>query len=151
MFRVFSRIYILLYVYDFGVWHVWWVLYKIILLVLKQFLLTHTNFIRHLITFYHNFCNIIQELETIIYFHSCYNSFATTQSCIDTSLTIRTHCPEFFANRDVLGKDVEAQMNLMYVHYTVRNFLIYWRFSHLSIFFIFKAVHAIARIDTRWL
>lgn len=55
----------------------------------------------------------LTELEIIIYFHSCYNSFATTQSCIDTSLTIRTHCPEFFANRDVLGKDVVAQMNLM--------------------------------------
>ncbi|XP_037037520.1 alpha-tocopherol transfer protein-like [Bradysia coprophila] len=55
----------------------------------------------------------LTELEIVIFFHSCYNSVVMTQLRIDAAFTIRTHCPEFFANRDVLGKDVVAQMSLL--------------------------------------
>ncbi|KAJ6634789.1 hypothetical protein Bhyg_13368, partial [Pseudolycoriella hygida] len=55
----------------------------------------------------------LNELEIIVYLHSCYNSLEAAKVCIDTAFTIRTHCPDFFANRDVLGKDVEGQMGVM--------------------------------------
>lgn len=34
---------------------------------------------------------------------------------MDTYHTTRTHCPEFFAKRDVNGADVAAQMKVLYV------------------------------------
>ncbi|XP_017781335.1 PREDICTED: alpha-tocopherol transfer protein-like [Nicrophorus vespilloides] len=42
----------------------------------------------------------ITELQLILFLHSCYYSIEATKKCIDYFYTARTHCPEFFKDRD---------------------------------------------------
>lgn len=58
---------------------------------------------------------LISELEALIFLHACYNSMEKAKIAMDTYHTTRTHCPEFFAKRDVNGADVAAQMKVLYV------------------------------------
>lgn len=53
------------------------------------------------------------ELEALIFYHACYNSVERAKSCMDAYYSVRTHSPEFFANRDVAGADIAAQMKIM--------------------------------------
>lgn len=53
------------------------------------------------------------ELEAIIFLHACENSMEKAKVCMDTYHTTRTHCPEFFGNRDVFGQDVSNQMKTL--------------------------------------
>lgn len=55
----------------------------------------------------------VLELEALIFLHACHNSVEKAKICLDTYYTCRTHCPEFFAKRDVNGADVKAQMEIL--------------------------------------
>ncbi|XP_031637357.1 alpha-tocopherol transfer protein-like [Contarinia nasturtii] len=57
----------------------------------------------------------ITELDAIIFLHACNYSVEKAKICMDTYYTIRTHCPEFFGQRDVNGHDITAQMNILAV------------------------------------
>lgn len=52
-------------------------------------------------------------METIVFLHSCYYSIENAKLCIDTYYTFRTHCPEFFENRNLKGKELQLAMNTM--------------------------------------
>lgn len=45
----------------------------------------------------------ITDSELALFFHSNYYRLEPTKVTIDTYYTVRTHVPEFFANRDPLG------------------------------------------------
>lgn len=59
------------------------------------------------------FSNCFIELEAIIFLHACYYSVEKAKTCMDTYHTTRTHCPEFFAKRDVNGTDIAGQMKIL--------------------------------------
>lgn len=56
------------------------------------------------------------ELEAAIFLHACYYSVEAAKTCLDAYHTTRTHVPEFFGNRDVLGQDIQSQMKILLVH-----------------------------------
>ncbi|KAK9754081.1 CRAL/TRIO domain [Popillia japonica] len=56
----------------------------------------------------------IDELEIILFLHSCYYRIEPTKTCIDNFYTIRTLCPEFFANRDPRTNPAETLNLLLY-------------------------------------
>lgn len=57
--------------------------------------------------------SIDAELEAIVFLHACGYSMEKAKICMDTYHTTRTHCPEFFAKRDVFGPDVVGQMKIL--------------------------------------
>lgn len=54
----------------------------------------------------------VAELEAIFFFHSCKCDIEAAKKCIDTYFTVRTMCPEFFGNRDVLGDDFTRRVKV---------------------------------------
>lgn len=60
-----------------------------------------------------NLISFFSELEALIFLHACNYSIEKAKICMDTYHTTRTHCPEFFANRDVNGSDVQSQMKIL--------------------------------------
>lgn len=57
----------------------------------------------------------LNELEVILFVYSCYNRVELAKQTIDIYYTTRTHCPEFFSNRDINGSDVSNAMNVVAV------------------------------------
>ncbi|GLV38431.1 uncharacterized protein CBL_13018 [Carabus blaptoides fortunei] len=55
----------------------------------------------------------ISELEIILFLHSCYNSQEAAKVTIDNYYTCRTHCPEFFENRDSSTPALQKSMEVM--------------------------------------
>lgn len=54
----------------------------------------------------------ISDSELAIFLHSNYYLMEPTKTTIDTFYTIRTHVPEFFANRDPVGsKELRKMFN----------------------------------------
>lgn len=51
------------------------------------------------------------EFEMILFFHACECKVEATKVCIDNYYTVRTHCPEYFAKRDVRAKDLAQVMD----------------------------------------
>lgn len=60
-------------------------------------------------------CVFCIELEAIVFLHACNYSMEKAKICLDTYHTTRTHCPEFFGNRDVFGEDITSQMKILWV------------------------------------
>nr|XP_022907105.1 alpha-tocopherol transfer protein-like [Onthophagus taurus] len=42
----------------------------------------------------------INELQLILFLHSCYYKLEPTKTCIENFYTVRGHCPEFFSKRN---------------------------------------------------
>ncbi|XP_017781318.1 PREDICTED: alpha-tocopherol transfer protein-like [Nicrophorus vespilloides] len=54
----------------------------------------------------------IDELQVILFLNACYYSNEATKRCIDNFYTIRTHCPEFFANRNPKSKQLKEGLDI---------------------------------------
>lgn len=48
-----------------------------------------------------DFLCFISEIEVILFLHSCKYSTEYAKQVIDSFLTCRTHCPEFFKDRSL--------------------------------------------------
>lgn len=48
-----------------------------------------------------------------MFVHACRYDLDKAKKCMDLYYTIRTMCPELFGNRDVLGADIQAQMDIL--------------------------------------
>lgn len=59
-----------------------------------------------------NSFHLFPELESIIFIHACNNDIEKAKQCSETYYTVRSHCPEFFAKRDVFGEDIKARMKV---------------------------------------
>lgn len=55
----------------------------------------------------------ISESYVILFYHACHYSSEQTKNTIDIHYTIRTHCPEFFANCDPLSAELEKVMRIL--------------------------------------
>lgn len=54
----------------------------------------------------------IADLHLLLFLHSNYNSIEAAKNTVESFFTIRSHVPEFFANRDPLGsKDLRQAFN----------------------------------------
>ena len=53
------------------------------------------------------------EMEAIVHLHAWDYDIERTKKCIDMFYTMRTHTPEFFANRNAFGADITAQMQVL--------------------------------------
>lgn len=52
-------------------------------------------------------------MEAIIFLHAWEYDIERTKKCMDMFYTTRTHTPEFFANRNVFGVEIVAQMKVL--------------------------------------
>lgn len=55
----------------------------------------------------------ISEYEMSFFLYSCHYSVELAKQTLDTYFTTRTHCPEFFGDRDPLKSDMERIMNVI--------------------------------------
>ncbi|XP_044740731.1 alpha-tocopherol transfer protein-like [Chrysoperla carnea] len=55
----------------------------------------------------------VTELEIILFLHSCYYRMELAKITIDNYYTVRTHCPEFFCNRDAKNKTVKEILDVI--------------------------------------
>lgn len=58
----------------------------------------------------------ITELEIILFLHCTFYSLEGAKTVIDTYYSCRTHCPEFFDNRDPNGSLVQEQDVVLFYH-----------------------------------
>ncbi|KAK5638182.1 hypothetical protein RI129_012477 [Pyrocoelia pectoralis] len=54
----------------------------------------------------------VSELHLMFFLHSCYYNIEMAKSAIESFFTIRTHCPEFFKNRNPKSTELVKQMNV---------------------------------------
>ncbi|XP_054725646.1 alpha-tocopherol transfer protein-like [Anastrepha obliqua] len=52
----------------------------------------------------------LSEEEALHFFHACKNSMEVAKQVLDTNLTVRTHCDEFFANLDCERPELQRAM-----------------------------------------
>jgi hypothetical protein len=54
----------------------------------------------------------INELQAILFLQSCYYRNEAAKAAIDNFFTIKTHCPEFFRDRNAMVKTVKAALDV---------------------------------------
>lgn len=53
----------------------------------------------------------LSELDVILFFHACKYSIEMTKRTIETNLSVRTHCPEFFHDLDIDRTELKRAMS----------------------------------------
>lgn len=48
-----------------------------------------------------------------MFLHACHNDVEAAKKRMETYYTFRTHCPEFYSDRDVNGEDLKTAMEIM--------------------------------------
>lgn len=57
----------------------------------------------------------IAELEALIFLYSNYCQIEATKTAIDSYFTSRTHIPNFFDKRDILGDDLQLAQEVFVI------------------------------------